>query len=208
MIYDNSHNVDFDTVSYGTLKSTQDKKFVLPMFLKADDGEISPIFINLRKLQITNNLMENENMVKTVDCTISQVVKDMLMFYDESILEFMKKHKESIFKDNKEIDDKFLEEGMRQSFTPLRNSARFNYKLQPSKDLSIFNSKKESFERETFVKDTNFDCIVQLYGAWFASSKFGIIWKLSQVKINEKHPIQTCMFKEEVDDDDVFPDYV
>lgn len=200
MIHDIANNVNFDNVAYGTLKSTKDQKFVLPMFIKVDN-DLSPIFLNLRKLQSSSNLIENGQTCKSIDCLINQNVKDTLMFYDESILEFMKKHKEKIFSENTEIDNKFLEEGIRQSFTALRNSLKFNLKLQPSKDLTIFNSKKESIDIDLLVKDTNFDCIVQLFGTWFASSKFGIIWKLSQVKLNEKHPIQQCMFSDDGDDD-------
>lgn len=208
MIYDNLNNVNFDNVSYGQFRCSQDKRYILPLFLKEDD-QISPIFVNLRNIQMMNNLLEYHVIVKTVDCCINHVAKDTLMYYDESILEFLKKNKD-VF-DNKEIDDNFLEVGQRPSFQSIKKSDKFNLKLQPSKDLTIFNGKKENIDPDNLIKDTRFDCIVQLYGAWFANSKYGIIWKLSQVKIKERHAIQKCMFADDETEDDIlehFPENV
>ena len=44
-------------------------------------------------------------------------------------------------------------------------------------------------------------CIVHLSGIWFTKSRFGVVWKVIQIKLNKEKEKKICLF-EDADDDE------
>ena len=50
--------------------------------------------------------------------------------------------------------------------------------------MKVYNGSHEKLESSDVIKDSQVNVIVQLYGIWFTQSRFGLTWRLHQIKVN------------------------
>ena len=77
--------------------------------------------------------------------------------------------------------------------------------------MSLFDGSKNEISINEIKSDAKVSVIVQLAGIWFTKTRFGITWKIKQMKLHgEKSKTQGKYLFEDVESDDdmdnVFPD--
>tara|TARA_Y100000389_G_C17355550_1_gene460879 strand:- start:223 stop:903 length:681 start_codon:yes stop_codon:yes gene_type:complete len=99
---------------------------------------------------------------------------------DESFMQAIKTNAEEWFP-GKGIDETFLEVGQAKN---LRKSNTVKFKI--TRDTEGFNDKKESIDLRSIKTSQKVRAMIELVGLWFTSNRWGVMWKLAQIKTCEK----------------------
>lgn len=154
------------------------------------------MYIQTPTLKVHSNLNEEcayMNFVYTHDA-----FREKIQALEEYLVDIIKKNKDEWFP-GKDISETFLDVGLVPSFN--KDKLR-NVKLD--KDLKLFNSSKNEIENSELKPNDEVKCIFQLSGVWFTTSRWGVEWKVLQIKTMKKNNINTdigYMFPDEDEDD-------
>jgi len=122
--------------------------------------------------------------------------KNYVQTLDDTLISLLKENKDEWFV-GKGLTTQFIDTGYLPSLK--RNN---DWRMIVSEDLAVYDDNKNHYDvHELNAKDT-MRCIVQLSGLWFTNTRWGVSWKLIQLKKTKKKEIRNeYMFPDEADTD-------
>ena len=99
---------------------------------------------------------------------------------DDCFMNAIKQHAEEWFP-GKNIDDTFLEVGQ------VKNLRKGNLvKFKVTDETEAFNTERESIDITSIKPSQNVKALIELVGLWFTSNRWGVMWRVVQIKTCEK----------------------
>jgi hypothetical protein len=200
---------NFELITFGKPIKGPDNKYFVNTYLKSDSTQNSEDVICQfgPRLQTKHNLTIESTSLECIFADKS--TKDFISDCDDHFLAFCKDNKEEWF-NSSEISDSYLDNAIMPSIKAIKKSDMQVVKFRTSSQMNIFDSSKEKIEIDNIQEESKISAIVQLAGLWFTKTRFGITWKLKQIKLhNEKPKSGGAYLFDDVDDDEldnVFPD--
>ena len=203
-------DIDFSSVCYGQATKTKDGKYFIPIWFANESSPSSTILFQLSKISFASPLIntDSQSLNNHIDVLISHDNVDLINMCDDQILKAAKDNKSNWFP-NADLSDGYFDQAHMRSLKPVTKSMFQSFKLRTHKNLKCYNSNREVITPQDADIQRTGTMLIQLYGIWFTKSRFGITWRLQQVKVPSiKQPISTCMIDEDSDSDidNVFPD--
>jgi leucyl aminopeptidase (aminopeptidase T) len=135
---------------------------------------------------------------------------ELVSDYEEAMVKAAKELKSDWFPD-KEITDDYIDSAFHASFKPIKKTHDAIMRLRTSKELQIYTSEKEETTSVDIKEGSKIAMIVLMDGVWFSKNRFGITWKVVQMKIHkQKESSKKYMFDDNVEVerelDNVFPE--
>lgn len=197
-------------IVFEKMRKLEDQRYFVPAMFKENDGSVpEPIIIQLNRNITTNDLETEEGLASVLDCLVNDDVKEIITDFDDSILARVKDNSESWFP-GKEFGESYFENAVLYSVKSNKKDKKNKFSVKTTKNIKVYSSTHESLKTTDVVKDSNVNVIIQLYGVWFTQSRFGITWRLHQVKVNTPtKQTYDCLFKNDdelADLENVFPD--
>jgi len=187
-------NIPYEDVVFGRLKRGLDHHYMGTYINK--NNEQSNLYVQTPRMYITSNVEDTTFLQFTSD---KDDVHESISKMESYVLGYLKDNKETLFA-NKGIDDVFLEAGHTSS---ILKDNRIRFRM--SNDTNIFNNAKEALDLTELKKGHMVKSIVQMVGLWFTSNRWGITWKLNQIKLESERNVKKLhqyMFDDQDDEDD------
>lgn len=194
---------EFTEIKFGCPIKGSDNKYFVSAFCNSEEilCQFAPRLLVKNSLNSESTSLE----LQIADPKIKEFISDC----DDHMLAFCKDNKEAWF-NSSEISDSYLDNAILPSFKTIKKSEAICIKFRTSSSMGIFDSSKEEIDCDQITEESKVSVIVQLAGLWFTKTRFGITWKLKQIKLhNDKPKSQGQYLFEDADDeelDNVFPD--
>lgn len=196
-----NNSIDYTQIEFGEPKKGKDGKYFIQTQMNEED-----ILFQLKKLKCKSGVGS------TFDAEVTQEANiDLLREAEDQMLALAKDNKEKWFPDQ-EITDDYLDNAFMSFIKPIKKSSNVNFRMRTSSRLAVYNVAKEEVDAEDVEEGKVVSCITQLCGIWFTKTRFGVVWKVFQIKLNpEKKPKEMCLFDDADDDEcdemeNAFPD--
>lgn len=152
------------------------------------------IYMQTPKIVLSSNL-DKSNFVN-VQMT-NQEYKNNIQHIDDTLLNMLKENKDTWFS-GKGLTTEFIDTGYLPSLKR-NNDWRMNVSID---NLTIYDDNKNSVDISDLNIGDSIRCIVQLSGLWFTNTRWGVSWKLIQIKkYFKKNMKNEYMFPDDVDYD-------
>ena len=189
-----TNDVPTEKIVFGKLKKGLDT-YTMSTYYSDENGSLSKMFVQTPKMvlhsdPVTTGVVQPFVTFTSEDTTISGMLKSV----EDYVLQELKLNKDDWFV-NKGIDDLFLENGL--TSTVLKNQV---YRFRLMEDAQVYDGTKTPVQLKDVTKGDVFKCIVQLTGLWFTPSRWGVTWKVMQMKSPSRK--QTVEYKEYMFDDE------
>lgn len=200
---------NFEGINFTKPIKGKDGKYFVAMNCQENDDSNEIICQFGPKLKISTDVQESDTSIDTL--IVQEEIIDFIRECDDNAVAFCKDHKEEWFEEE-EISDTYIDQAFMPSIKEMKKQKGcYGMKMRISREMDVFNGKRENVDKETIKKDAKVSTIVQMAGLWFTKTRFGITWKVIQVKLNEDKDkkIGKSMFFEEENEhdiDNVFPD--
>lgn len=200
---------NFETIHFTKPIKGKDGKYFVAMNSQESDESNEIICQFGPKLKISSDVQESDTSIDVL--IVQEEIIDFIKDCDDNALAFCKDNKEAWFEDE-DISDSYIDQAFMSSIKEMKKQkGSYGMKMRISRDIDVFNGNKENMEKENIKKDAKVSMIVQMAGLWFTKTRFGLTWKVMQVKLNEdkEKKIGKSMFFEEYNEhdiDNVFPD--
>lgn len=197
-------------IFFEKMKKLEDQRYFAPaMFKETEGASPEPIIIQVNRNITINDLETEEGLSNVLDCFVNDDVKEIITDLDDNILARVKDYSETWW-EGKDFGESYFENAILYSVKSNKKDKKNKLSVKTTKNIKVYNTTHESLKTSDVVKDSNVNMIIQLYGVWFTQSRFGITWRLHQVKINTPtKQTYDCLFKNDeelVDVENVFPD--
>lgn len=189
----NFDKLDTNMFTYSEPKKHDNRYYVL-MHTNEDSELPQKIFFQTPKMKVKLPHVEDY-----VDCVCEQEEwKVFIQSMDTHMREVIKTNSETWFGEGKQIDDTFLDVGQTPS---LMSNGVCRFKM--ANDLDIYNQDKEEMTFEDIEQGQEVKGISQLVGLWFTKTRWGLTYKMCQMKMYKtKHKVvRGYMFPEDPDDE-------
>jgi hypothetical protein len=198
---------DFNNVEFGNPIKGNDGKYFVSAFVKEETQSNELICQFGPRLQAKSSLTAEST---SLECIFADPqLKDFITDCDDHMLAFCKDNKETWF-NSTDISDSYLDNAMFPSFKQVKKTDSCVIKLRTSSVMNIFDSSKEEIDIDNITEDSKVSIIVQLAGLWFTKTRFGLTWKIKQIKLHNEKPKSAGKYlfedAEDEDLDNVFPD--
>jgi hypothetical protein len=198
---------DFSNVEFGTPIKGNDGKYFVSAFVK-EEMQSNEIICQFGPRLQTKNSLSSES--TSLECIFADnQLKDFITDCDDHMLAFCKDNKEAWF-NSTDISDSYLDNAMFPSFKQVKKTDSYVIKLRTSSVMNIFDSSKEEIDITSITEDSKVSVIVQFAGLWFTKTRFGLTWKIKQIKLHNEKPRSSgkYLFEDAPDEDldNVFPD--
>lgn len=186
-----NNSIDYTEVEFGTPMKGKDGKYLIGTTLESND-----ILFQLKKLKCKSGVNATFDVQVTKESNV-----DLLREAEDQMLALAKDNKDKWFPEQ-EITDDYLDNAFMSFIKPIKKSNDVNFRMRTSSRLGVYNVAKEEVDPEDVEEGKEVSCITQLSGIWFTKSRFGVVWKVYQIKLNpEKKPKEMCLF-DDADDDE------
>ena len=201
-------NTQYDNLVFGSPKKTKDNKYFLKIHQRIDNK--SPgmeVFCQFGPKLQANSKIENGFDVLVHENKHCEFIREI----EDYVVSVCKERKSEWFMndDSESISDAYIDNAFMSSIKSTKKQNIF--KVRTSSTLECFNNSKEEIDKSVIDENSKVTIICQLEGVWFTKTRFGLTWKLKQLKlftpVHKK--ISGFMFSEEEEeevDDNVFPD--
>lgn len=207
-LFDINEN-NFENITFSKITKLEDSKYFIPIHHKCKDDNIEPVIIQLNRSFTLNDLSIDDNLSSILELSIDNKSKDIITEFDDQILAKVKDNADKWFP-GKDLGNSYFDNALMNSLKPIKKDRTFKFSTRTIKEIKVFNSQHEKLQIKDAIKDSNVNVIIQLYGIWFTKSRFGLTWRLHQIKLNTPtKKTYDCLFNNDDDDDDldnVFPD--
>jgi hypothetical protein len=196
-----NNSIDYTQIEFGEPKKGKDGKYFIQTTIDSQD-----ILFQLKKLKCKSTVGS------TFDAEVTQESNvELLREAEDQMLALAKDNKDKWFPDQ-EITDDYLDNAFMSFIKPIKKTRNVNFRMRTSSRLAVYNVAKEEVDADDVEEGKEVSCITQLSGIWFTKSRFGVVWKVFQIKMNpEKKPKEMCLFDDADDDEcdemeNAFPD--
>jgi len=197
-----TNSIDYSAVKFDEPAKGTDGKYFIRTHCDEED-----ILFQLSKVETKSQIASSFDVAVSNQDNI-----DLLREGEDQMLALAKDNKENWFPDSG-ITDEYLDNAFMSFVKPVKKTSDVNFRMRTSSRLVVFDKTKEEVEPEEIEEGMYVSCIVQLSGIWFTKSRFGVVWKVFQVKqIPKKEKKKVVCLFEDADDDDydemenAFPD--
>ena len=183
--------IDMNNYFYSKPKKGNDNRYVVTAGYKEESSEVQPLLVQILK----TTTKEEINPEGTVEIDISQN-SEIFKEIEEQIIEVSKSKKDEWF-EGKELPDAYFDQAFLPAMKTVKRTSSLKCKI--AKGCQVYNSSKEEIDFEELKKNKSLSFIIQVSGIWFSKSRFGVIWKIVQIKTNTGKAIlkTNYMFEEE-----------
>jgi len=158
-----------------------------------DKSNPSSIFMQTPKVALLSNIINNNFVEVHLN---NEDYKQEIQRVDDELFSILKDKKEDWFV-GKGLTDQFLDTGYLPTLK--RNG---DWKLNVSDHINIFDDSKNNIDIDELQIGDSMRCIVQLMGLWFTNTRWGVSWKIIQIKKSLKKVTKNeYMFPDDVDVD-------
>jgi hypothetical protein len=172
-------NIPYDKLVFGKLKKGIDT-YMMSIYL-SENNVLSKLCVQTPKIVLHSDLMTGDDIQPFVSYTSEeQSISHFIKSTEDFVLGELKRNKEEWFV-NKGIDDVFLENGLTSSV--MKNNI---YRFRIMKDVQVYDGDKTQIDINDVKKGMTSKCIVQMTGLWFTPSRWGVTWKVIQMKLQSK----------------------
>jgi hypothetical protein len=189
---------DFDDIVFKVPPKKEDSKYYF--FANSTDGK--NVYLQTPKINLCDNINSNIDNVQYIDfLTSNETFIEMMRELDQDIIKHIKHNKDDWFK-GKIIEDSFLEHAQTLSLKlKPKSNTDYSMKFRVMKDVRLYDNDKNEMSIADFTQSSNVKCILQFVGVWFTANRWGVSWKVMQMKKGkEQHVTQTYLFTEDEDD--------
>jgi hypothetical protein len=141
----------------------------------------SPIFMQTPRVNLLSNI-SNANFVELK--LTNEEYKQEIQHIDDKLLGMLKDNKEKWF-EGKGLTDQFVDTGYLPSLK--RNG---DWRVSVSDQIAAYDDNKNTIDVKELCIGDNARCIVQLMGLWFTNTRWGVSWKIIQLKQSKKKEIK------------------
>jgi|TARA_B110000261_G_scaffold94194_1_gene106802 hypothetical protein len=174
-------NIPYEKLVFGKLKKGVDT-YMMSTYL-SENNALSKLCVQTPKLSLHSDLMVGDDIQPFVTYTSEDPsIAFFIKSTEDYVLTELKRNKEEWFV-NKGIDDVFLENGLTSSV--MKNNV---YRFRIMKDVQVYDSSKSVVDISGIKKGVSSKCIIQMTGLWFTPSRWGVTWKVIQMKLQSKSP--------------------
>jgi hypothetical protein len=188
-------NVPYDQIVFGKLKKGIDT-YMMPTYVKDVESIPQKLLVQANNMCFDTGEFGRDYVdVHSNDDGLHEMIKTM----EAHVLNELKMNREAWF-GKQDIDDVFLESGM--TSTALKNS-KFRFRVMD--DVQIYDANRESKELSAITSAQPCHLILQMVGIWFTPSRWGVTWKVMQIKLKHQRQLKKlrdCMFSNDDQDDD------
>lgn len=197
---------NFSKLKFGNLIKSTDNKYFVATFIENELGSEELVCQFGPKLIVKTDLQSSST---SIDCIIHDSIKEFLGECDDYILAYCKDNKAKLF-NSEEISDSYLDNALFPSCKAMKKNSVA--KFRTSSQMKIYDSSKNIIDFAQIEEGSKVSLIVNLAGIWFTKNRFGITWKVKQMKLHNEVS-KSCgdyLFEDEEDEHDdlenVFPD--
>ena len=201
MVKVSNDSIDYSNVTFGDAKKGKDGKYFISTTVEDEE-----ILFQMKKVVCKSQITSAFDVQVTQENNV-EIIREA----EDQMLALAKDNKDEWFPEQN-ITDEYLDNAFMSFIKPIKKSSDVHFRMRTSSRLSVYNAVKEEVEYDEVVEGKTASCIVQLSGIWFTKSRFGVVWKVFQIKLDrEKKPKDICLF-EDADDDEydemenAFPD--
>lgn len=156
----------------------------------------TPVYMQSPKVILESNIINN-NFVDLRIC--NEEYKDEIQKIDDELLSLLKLNKDEWFQD-KGLSDQFVDTGYLPTLK--RNG---QWKISVNDQINVYDQNKDIIDVKELVIGDSMRCIVQLTGLWFTNTRWGVSWKLIQIKRTINKIKIDYMFPDEIDQNVIEP---
>ena len=187
----NIEDLCFDNTTFG--KPVKGNGFYsMRMTHNKDNPE--PIILQTPKMALASNILDT----KFVDMRLThEEYSNHVQQIDDTLISLLKENKNEWFV-GKGLTDQFIDTGYLPS---LKRNGDWRMNVV-SDELAVYDDNKQPYDVTNLVVGDTMRCIVQLSGLWFTNTRWGVSWKMIQLKKTKKKEIRNeYMFPDEADAD-------
>ena len=202
----------FESFVFSKPYTSSDNKSFIACKLRNKESGSTDVLCQFNGLLSKTQLTADSSVLEV--CTANEDVIDFIGECDDHILAYARDNKGKWFTndtESQEISDTHVNDSFMPSIKQVKKQHVF--KIRTSKHIEVFDSSKNAKELTSVTENSKISVIVQLSGLWFTKSRFGITWKVKQIKIHEpkSHKIGKCLIDDDEDEyseevENVFPD--
>lgn len=186
-----NNSIDYTQIEFSEPKKGKDGKYFISTSLEENE-----ILFQLKKLNCKSEITSSFDVQVTDSSNV-----DLLREAEDQMLALAKDNKDTWFPEQGITDD-YLDNAFMSFIKPIKKSQDVNFRMRTSSRLSVYNAIKEEVDFDEIQEGKSVSCIVQLSGIWFTKSRFGVVWKVFQIKMDkERKPKEVCLF-EDADDEE------
>jgi len=212
MLY-NSKNIDYEKFTFKKAIKGKDGKYFIASSIQEDDEVKNEILTQLGQIECKTNMVDQESQEQatSLDFVLDNLKQiEFISEMDEHMLICCKEHKEEWFP-GQELSDSYLDSAFMPSIRSTKKGSKQVLKTRVSSTTLIYNSDKEVQEPTVVTSGIKVSTIACMAGLWFTKTRFGITWKVRQIKVQkEPKKIRTDYLFEDAESDEeldnVFPD--
>lgn len=193
-------NLNVDNIIFKTPPKKEDNKH----YFFASTKEGKNVYLQTPKVNMLSELDASSDVQHIDFQTTDETFINKLREVDEQVIQRIKEEKETWFT-GKNIDDSFLEGAQTHSLQLApKSNVKYNVKLRVMSDLKVYDQDKNELDSSAKLTNLPVKCIVQMVGVWFTAHRWGIAWKVVQMKAGKKKQLVPYMFTddEDIEDDD------
>ena len=202
-------NTTFENIVFTEPKKGSDSKYFVALQSKPSDEKCDDILCQFGPL-VNKDQLTDESTSLEVAYTDNKI-KEFFSDCDDHILALCKDNKAEWFHSD-DVSDSFLDNAILPSFKLNKKESKVVSKFRTSSSMLVFDNAKNEVEKASIKSGDKIYTIVQLAGIWFTKTRFGITWKLKQIKVHKEKSktLGKYLFEDVEDGDDemenVFPD--
>jgi hypothetical protein len=199
--------IDYSKIDFESPIKASDGRYFMKCFYKEEDenSDSTDILVQVNNVVAQEELSKNllrvaTKYVSTQSNTISEV--------DDNFLVLAKQNKDLWFPGDDEITDSYLESAFMNTLKPIKKTHDAEFKLILNKDAKIYDTDKSQVGPEQIVVGKSLSMICTISGLWFTKTRFGITWKINQLKVKSNPSlIKECLIEDDEPEDieDYFP---
>lgn len=197
-------SVDYSKLTFGSPVKSADGKYFISTLHENDQ-----VLVRFNSwLTCNTNLMMNNEKASQIDVTLKipeyiETVRD----FEENLLQKAKELKDEWFPE-KGITNEYLDSAFMSSLKPIKKSQDHVMKIRTSREMEAYTNDQKEIELSDVKENSEVGLIVNMQGLWFTKTRFGIVWKIMQIKLKKPKTKREYMFDDDdnVDDDNLYPD--
>lgn len=166
---------------------------------KDEQDNVTNLFFQSPKMSFMTDFASMDNETRDaceyvdMSCDNEEYI-ELMNTLDEVFMNAIKSNADEWFP-GKNIDDTFLEVGQVKN---LRKGNIVKFKL--TEDTEAFNHERDAIDIQSIGNSQSVKALIELVGLWFTSNRWGVMWKLAQIKTcdkTKKNTVRGYMFPEE-----------
>lgn len=119
---------------------------------------------------------------------------------DKYVMNYAVEHSQEWF--GKPMSQELIQEFYKQSLDQKNPQYPPNFRMKIQNDVMIYDTKKNVQSLDYLEKGDDVTLVAELSGIWISGKRFGITWRLKQMKVHKKMKLKSYAFVEDEEDEE------